>query len=308
MDSHEQPHEPAAIGPFKCNVCGAANESKADIADRESPTCAACHSSIRFRSIILVLSRALFGMDLTLPEFPRLRSLRGMGISDASIYSARLADHFSYINTFYHREPAFDLTRPDETEFGKYDFVIASEVLEHVPPPVDRAFETLSRLLKPAGVLILTVPYSLESETIEHFPALHEAGLAEINGTPVLLNRSETGGYEVFDRLVFHGGRGSTLEMREFSELDVRARLVAAGFTKVRVEATGNPRFGVVFAGPWSLPIIATKEPFSLGVSGIGELAEQLAAYRAVLDALRKSRWLRLGRLVGLGPRIPPRE
>ena len=69
-----------------------------------------------------------------------------MGISDAALYAARLEERFSYLNTFYDREPRFDLTQPDETEFGKYDFVIASEVLEHVPPPVHRAFETLSRL------------------------------------------------------------------------------------------------------------------------------------------------------------------
>ena len=289
---------------FTCNVCGAGNKWNADVSDRERATCAACHSSMRFRSIALALSRALFGMDLKLCEFPRLKSLRGLGFSDSDIYSARLEERFSYTNTFQHREPVFDLTRPDETEFGKYDFVICSDVLEHVEPPVDRAFATLGRLLKPSGVLILTVPYSLENESIEHFPRLHETGLTEINGRPILVNRSEDGKYEVFDQLVFHGGQGSTLELRVFSETDIRAWLATAGFTTVRFEATGNPRLGVVFEGPCSLPIIASREPFSLSVSGISEIAGQLAAASALLNRVRESSWLRLGRVLGLGPRI----
>src|SRR4029453_16247937 len=111
----------------------------------------------------------------------------------------RLAECFSYTNTFYHREPAFDLLRPDETEFGKYDFVICSDVLEHVSSPVERSFNSLARLLKPSGVLIVTAPYALAEGTIEHFPALHEIALTEINGRPVLVNRSRDGKYEVFD-------------------------------------------------------------------------------------------------------------
>lgn len=244
-------------------------------------------------------------MDLKLDEFPRLKSVRVLGISDSDVYADRLEDRFSYTNTFYHREPMFDLSRPDHTEFGKYDFVICSDVLEHVSPPVDRAFSALAGLLKASGVLILTVPYSLESETIEHFPNLHETGLTEINGRTVLVNRSGNGEYEVFDHLAFHSGHGATLEMRVFSEADIRARLAAAGFASVRIEATGNRGFGVVFAGPCSLPIIATRARFSLNTSGIGELTGQLVAARALLDAVRESRWLRLGRFLGLGPRIP---
>ena len=64
---------------------------------------------------------------------------------------------------------------------------------------------------------------------VEHFAGLHQTGIADIDGRPVLVNRSRDGGYEVFDELVFHGGQGSTLEMRVFSESDIRVRLTAAG-------------------------------------------------------------------------------
>lgn len=308
MDAAAEPSQPVALGLFTCNICGARNQSSADIVDRERATCQSCRSSIRFRSIILALSRALFGVDLKLRDFPALKSVKGMGISDPDTYCKRLEKLFHYRNTFYHKEPRFDLVLPDEAEYDQYDFVICSEVLEHVPPPVERAFNTLARLLKPTGVLILTAPYTFADATIEHFAELHESGLAVINGKTVLVNRSADGRYEVFDQLAFHGGHGSTLEMRLFSEADLRAKLLGAGLTNVRFDSTGSQEFGVVYSGPYSLPIIAAKEPFSLGTTGIAELAQQLATSRKVLDMVRESRWVRLGRMFGIGPEIADRS
>ena len=281
------------LGAFTCNICGARNVSTADASDRERPNCSRCRSSIRLRSVVLALSRALFGLDLKLPEFPALKSVRGLGISDSDVYSGHLEKRFSYTNTFYHRDPHLDLLQPDEKEFGKYDFVICSEVLEHVPDPVDRAFATLGRLLKPAGVLILTVPYSLEPSIIEHYPGLAESAFAEFDGRTVLVGRSASGEYRVFDRLTFHGGTGATLERRIFSDESVRDGLA------VRLDAAGSREFGVVYSTPCSLPVIAARTPFVLSPSGITELVGQVSAARALLKA---SRWLRLGRTLGLGP------
>jgi SAM-dependent methyltransferase len=298
----EQSDTPRAIGRFTCNICGTGNDSARDPADREGADCSNCRSSLRFRAIVLALSRALFGMDLKVCDFPSLDSVRGLGISDSDIYSGRLKSHFSYTNTFFDREPWFDLTRPDEKEFGKYDFVICSDVLEHVPQPLDVALHTLAGLLKPAGVLILTAPYTLAEGTLEHFAGLHETGLAEINGETVLVNRAADGHYQVFDHLVFHGGHGSTLERRVFSEADLRARLLAAGLSNVRFETAGNRDFGVVYSGPCSLPIVASRAPFSLSLDAIRELTEQFVKERTLLRDVRESRWLRMGRLLGLGP------
>jgi SAM-dependent methyltransferase len=302
-----QPEEKPAsqpLGEFTCNICGARNSSTADASERERATCSRCRSSIRYRSVILALSRALFGLDLKLPEFPLLKSVRGLGISDSEAYSGRLENRFTYTNMFYHRDPSFDLSRPDEKEFGKYDFVICSDVVEHVADPVDRAFATLGRLLKPAGVLILTVPYSLEPGVVEHYPELAESAFAEIDGRIVLVGRSASGEYRVFDRLTFHGGTGSTLERRIFSEERLHTGLAAAGFPIVRFVAAGNRTFGVVFSGPCSLPVIAARAPFALNASGVTELMEQLSAARAILNAIESSRWLRLGRRFGLGPEL----
>ncbi|HUA20541.1 MAG TPA: methyltransferase domain-containing protein [Bryobacteraceae bacterium] len=304
INGDQPPHRRIAIGRFTCNICGAANASAADLNDRERASCEVCQSSLRTRSVILALSRALFGMDLSLPGFPTLKTVRGLGLSDSDTYAGGLQTRFDYKNTFYHRAPGFDLSQPDPTEFGKYDFVICSEVLEHVQGDVDRVFQTLARLLKPTGVLILTVPYSFIDATIENFASLHETGLAQVGSSTVLVNRSASGQYEVFDRLVFHGGDGATLELRTFSEADLRAKLIAAGLPNIRFDATGCRKFGVVFSGPQSLPIVAAKEPFVLDSAGVNELLEEWAATRRALQAVKDSRWLRLGRLFGLGPKV----
>jgi SAM-dependent methyltransferase len=256
---------------------------------------------MRFRSIALTLSRALFGLDLMLPEFPTLKSVCGLGISDSDIYANRLARIFSYTNTFYHQEPFLDLTVPPQADLGKYDFIICSEVLEHVPEPIERAFQTLCKLLKPTGVLILTVPYAIDEENAEHYSGLEESSLAEVGGQTVLVGRLPSGEYRVFDKLVFHGGPGSTLEHRLFSEAALRQHLASAGFPIVQVDASGSRKFGVTFPNPWSLPIVAKRAPFALSAHGVTELMEQLAIQRA---ALKTSRWLRLGRALGLGPKL----
>jgi SAM-dependent methyltransferase len=302
MQEERKPGARQPLGEFTCNICGAANVSAADVLERERPTCSRCRSSMRFRSVVLALSRALFGLDLKLPDFPTLKSVRGLGLSDSDTYSEGLEERFSYTNTYYHRAPRFDLLQPDEKEFGRYDFVICSEVLEHVPDPVERAFATLGALLKPTGVLILTVPYSHEPGTLEHYPEMAGAAFAEVDGRTVLVGRSASGEYRVFDRIKFHGGIGSTLERRVFSDECIRTALAAAGFTAVRFDPTPNREFGVVYAAPCSLPVIAVRAPFALSASGVAELVEQVSAARAFTNALKSSRWLRLGKVLGVGP------
>jgi SAM-dependent methyltransferase len=289
---------------FTCNVCGTVSAGGED--DRESAGCSTCRSSARIRAVVLVLSRALFGADLALTEFPVLKSVRGLGISDSDIYANRLAGVFSYTNTFYHREPFFDLTRPDETEFGRYDFVICSDVLEHIPPPADIAFHTLAKLLKPSGVLILTLPYSLEPATIEHFPRLREFGILDLGGKSVLVNRVGDG-YEVHDRLVFHNGPGHTLEMRVFTEAEVRSKLMDAGLTEVLIQSPVSQEFGVCEEGPCSLPILARRQPFELSASGVNELVSQWVEQKRLVAAVGESRWVQLGRRLSVGPDVRKR-
>ncbi len=248
-----------------------------------------------------MLARELFGYDLALPDLPVLKAIRGVGISDSADYAARLAARFDYRNTQYDREPRLDIVHPDEREFGTYDFIVCSEVLEHVVAPVETAFSNLSRLLAPHGVLLMTVPYKPGGTTDEHFGPMRDFGIAQVAGKTVLVRRGAAGGYEVFDNLVFHGGSGSTLEMRVFSEQDLRATILGAGFSVMQIHSENIPAFGILHDETWSLPITARKGTFSMRREAVASWAEQWARNLGELNSIRAqwSRWVRLGRKLG---------
>lgn len=55
-------------------------------------------------------------------------------------------------------------------ETTRYDYVLCTEVLEHVPDPV-KALEKLTRLVQPGGEIIVTAPFS----SLTHFAPYHYA-------------------------------------------------------------------------------------------------------------------------------------
>ena len=179
------------------------------------------------------LAVGLLGEGLPLPLFPVRHDLIGLGLSDRSCYAERLPQKLGYRNTYFHRDPRLDITAPPEELCGTLDFLIACEVFEHVAPPVGRAFAGALKLLRPGGLLVLTVPYSPDGELVEHFPELHEHTIVDFRGAPVLLNRTAEGRWQVFDQLVFHGGVGETLELRVFARRALCSCLGQAGFVDV---------------------------------------------------------------------------
>lgn len=230
---------------FICNACSNQNDVPPDQLEREVPSCSSCGSTVRFRATIDALSHGLFGRSLTLEQFPVNPDIRGVGMSDWWIMAEHLAAKFGYENTFYDREPQLDITKPHPQLLGTLDFVISSDVFEHVVPPVAVAFENVYRLLKPGGTFVFTVPYTFEARTVEHFPSLNRFCFAELDGAPVLVNRRVDGGLEAFDNLVFHGGEGLALEMRIFALNDLIGHLRAAGFGEVEILDSSNDGFGI---------------------------------------------------------------
>jgi SAM-dependent methyltransferase len=240
---------------------------------------------MRVRALIALLSEELVGIPMTLAEFPALKGIRGIGMSDSAELAASLAEKLDYTNTFYHQAPRLDITNPDPQDFGRYDFILSSEVMEHVPPPVDDAFANLHRLLKPEGLLIMTTPYTLGGKTKEHFPRLNDFTIATLSGKAVLVNRRRDGAVEIFEDLVFHGGPGSTVEMRVFTEESLRETLLRAGFNSVRIASENLPEFGIEHAETWSLPIVARKGEFHAPVAG---LAREYRDARRLADHLKQ--------------------
>jgi SAM-dependent methyltransferase len=225
--------------------------------DRELPSCPGCGSTVRWRSIIRTLSLELFGESLALPDFPHRPDIRGLGMSDWDGYAQTLSRKFDYVNTYYHREPKFDITNIPASFVGSFDFVISSDVFEHVPPPVSLAFANVRRLLKPGGVLIFTAPYTKEAETVEHFPELYNYELVETGDCFILKNTTRTGDSQVFENLIFHGGDGSTLEMRVFSERSLIGEFERAGFKNITIHGEPDFEHGIYRQEDWSLPMSA---------------------------------------------------
>jgi SAM-dependent methyltransferase len=334
---------------FRCNICDAANELQPEGFGRDDASCGKCRSTVRLRGLLHALRMEIFGIPLALSEFPEMKSIRGMGMADQMECASLLESRFDYRNTHYHSAPQFDISAPP-AERGIFDFILAGDIFEHVLPPARQSLANACALLKPHGFLAMTVPYSPEGTTREHFPELHESGLATVGGRLALVNRTRTGEWQVFDDVVLHGGHGSTVELRLFAERDLRADLASAGFRDVRFASDAYPPFGIAYRESWSLPLIAAKEPFILSRDGVAELARQLVHQREMEAELKRfqgefeertqwamelnaelkrreaaapglyedlnqarfrlafweaSRWTRLGRALGFGPKLP---
>jgi SAM-dependent methyltransferase len=251
-------------------------------------------------------------------------------MTDKACYARILAEKFDYTNTFYDREPRLDFTESHEHMWNEYDFILSSDVFEHVAPPVESGFLEVHRLLKPTGFFVSTMPCSQTDEMREHFPDLYQYRIVPLGDTTVLINRRRDGRLELRNDLVFHGGAGATLEMREFGLSAWKNNLLAAGFREVDFFLDDLPDIGIVFDADVSQPIISRKAPFAMSTCARAELVD---LWRAAEDALSeershavqaraeamlqqerfqtlarqiqlaaKSRWLRLGRQFGIGP------
>ncbi len=252
---------PAGTLQYDCNICGCTNALDLTALEGERRGCLGCGSTLRQRSVIATLSRRLFaGRSLPLEAWTGAEGVEVIGVSDADLVAAALPRKVRYRNTFLHKAPVLDICDPAPEYHASCDALICSDVLEHVPPPVERAFEGLRRIIRPGGFLLMTVPCSALERTVEHYPNLHEYRIVERDGKQVLVNRTAEGQVEEFDDLVFHGGPGETLEMREFCMGDLENRLHGAGFARVEIHAEPDFAHGVYWRRPYPVPVVASAD------------------------------------------------
>lgn len=220
---------------FSCNICSTLNDVQFSKIHRELTPCRECNSNARFRGVVKAIQKYILS-DSTVPlrQEGEHKSISGIGMSDSPSYAAELERIFNYQNTFYHTEPYLDVT--DATSCSRYrdmDFIISSEVLEHVKAPVTAALKNIFNMLKPGGMLILTVPYLDGYETIEHYPHLDEFEIVKTGTSYSIVNKRPDGEVEHLVNPNFHGGPGSVLEMRVFGEGDLFSMLRHTGFTEI---------------------------------------------------------------------------
>ncbi|VVB63913.1 Methyltransferase domain protein [uncultured archaeon] len=250
---------------FKCNICCEDNfMADVELLNREFTLCTKCGSSPRSRAMVHILSTELFGHSIPLPDFPHKPNIKGIGLSDWEGFAKPLSLKIGYTNTYYHQEPKLDISNINENYKGKYDFIICSDVFEHVLPPVSIAFKNCYNILKKNGLLIFSVPYNLEKETKEHFPNLYKFEISERQGKKYLNNITRDGIEEEYDNLIFHGGDGATLEMRMFSENPLMREIYQAGFNEVKMYRM-YLRYGIYWPEPIAFPMAIIKgEGFQL--------------------------------------------
>ena len=224
------------LTPFLCNVCGTVNLLPRPRLTREDGHCSTCRCYGRLRSMMYAVTAEFSPNQPVLAWMAARKEVRGVGCSDWG-YVELLAEKFDYVNTFYDHEPRLDLCNIDESRWkpGSIDFITCTDVLEHVEPPLHRAFAGMHRLLKPGGVAIITVPTTLETANREHFPELHDWKIAEEGGRRTLVNRRLDGTEDRFRDLCFHGGEGMTLEFRFFSRQGLIESVESAGLKVARI-------------------------------------------------------------------------
>ncbi len=240
------------------------------------------------------LSIALFGKALTLPEFPEKKELLGKGMSDWDGYAKPLSKKLGYINTYYHKVPKLDITNITAQDEQSVDFLVSTDVFEHVAPPVSVSFENARKMLKPGGAFVFSVPYGLEGDTQEHFPNLHEFTLETRDGKRTLINRTRDGRMEEFSDLVFHGGEGETIEMRVFSESGLLKDLQQAGFNDVQIMKDPYFEFGIYWPSPWSLPILAREKAVLVKVADWGPKSIMMGSVANPQPDGRSAMWLKV--------------
>jgi SAM-dependent methyltransferase len=187
--------------PFTCNICGqACTFEPVHYEDPETTSCPRCESNVRFRWIVYRLSMELFGRGLPLSQFPVDKKIKGIGLTDPGPIAEVLAKRFNYLNTFLTTEPKMDI-RHDPSPLGELDFLIASEVFEHVEPPVSTAFGNAARLLKPSGVFLFSVPWLWDGDAATAIPELYDWKLDSDAEGSFLYNRKQDGQIERFREL-----------------------------------------------------------------------------------------------------------
>jgi hypothetical protein len=206
-------HYPIAQPDFRftCNICGERSIfQRAHYVNPETPSCSHCQSNVRLRWLVHKLSIAFLGRSIPLPGFPSEKSIAGLGLTDPEPLATELAARFNYLNTYLTTEPQFDI-RFDPSPLGDLDFLIASEVFEHVEPPVSNAFHNAAGLLRKTGLLLLTTPWVWEGNPATAIPELHDWRLEKHGEDWTIFNRRSDDRVERFSNMSFDGSPGASL-------------------------------------------------------------------------------------------------
>jgi 2-polyprenyl-3-methyl-5-hydroxy-6-metoxy-1,4-benzoquinol methylase len=126
--------------------------------------------------------------------------MKGIGMSEWDVYARILQHKFYFINTYYHQEPRLDITSDDWQRYSDLDFVICTEVFEHILQPLEVGFRNMRQMLKKNGVLVFSAPFTGAPQTTEHFPGMTNFVTCQVGDRWLVVSRKADGGYDVYGK------------------------------------------------------------------------------------------------------------
>jgi len=225
---------------FRCCICGHENKRSRSDMHREVCDCSCCESSPRSRGVALAVMKGICA-DASVPfELQRPRKdLRVVGMSDGSLIERIMTEKFDYTNTFFHKQPFLDLcSQVSAANYKDLDIIICSDVLEHTFATPIEVLPNLRQMLRPGGLLILTVPTNHMPNTIEWYGGAVCPPVPEKQelGSWVVRWSDRRGNDYIDQHPSFHGGPGDTLEMRMISHSQIAAEGKRCGFEVSNLE------------------------------------------------------------------------
>ena len=174
------------------------------------------------------------------------QDIGAIGMSDSEIYARHLAEKFSYANTYYHTVPQLDICDLRSiVRYSNIDLIICSDVIEHTALAPRETLRNMLQMLRPGGVLILSAPTYRLPKTIEWYPDAAHLEVKDCGGRYEVHWSDMSGARHVDLRPCFHGGPGSTLEMRLIAHDDLVQAGLDEGFEVEALEF--SPESGYVW-------------------------------------------------------------
>ena len=224
---------------WRCILCSSFNFSSSQPI-REASNCRSCGSTWRARSVTLNL---LAGLGYPIVRFDSIKSdwsRIGLGISDDINVASRVATKFFYSNSYYDVFPLLDIRKVPSVAKRAFEFVICSDVLEHIDTGLDFAVEGIASMLKPNGFAVISVPILVDQANLEFYPNLSTFEI--LNGE---VHWTDTNGEKMVDtNPEFHGGRGQNLAFRQFTDDSITSTLLNNGFSKI-IKGMTAKKYGV---------------------------------------------------------------
>ena len=238
-----------------CFACGKkCRSSNFYPVNREASVCPSCGVTFRARSQLFAIARGLNIPGSNYIQINEDWSRVGLGIGDDTSVSKILAQKFSYTNTHIDKFPKLDLLDKNTNQYGVFEFISCSDVLEHISGSVQSAITEMYNLLKHGGFVALSVPIASFDQHEDLYPNLVEwksvgssVHWKDIGGTSHIENNPE-----------WHGGDGLTLAFRRWSSEYLKKCFQDAGFQTIEF-ANGESSRGTYSENELFVSLVARK-------------------------------------------------